>query len=79
MELMKRSPRCAYNGFLSLINDKWIVDEFHKLRDDEHPQISPEELVACEMVVRADPRVQAIAKGVGECAPTSFNIKSISV
>ncbi|KAJ7572011.1 copper amine oxidase [Mycena floridula] len=45
--------------------DKWHVETFEKLPEGVQPQISVEELVACEQVVRNDKRVQQLAKDVG--------------
>lgn len=64
---MQISPyRCCYNAILSLNNAKWSVDTLEKLSASEHPQISVEELLACEKVVKNDPRVQKLAKAVGK-------------
>ncbi|KAG5336846.1 hypothetical protein C0989_011784 [Termitomyces sp. Mn162] len=41
------------------------VDTFEKLPEAQHAQISPEELVATEEVVRKDPVVQKLAAAVG--------------
>ncbi|KAF9469528.1 copper amine oxidase [Collybia nuda] len=56
---------CAYNATLSLKDAKWSVDTLDKLSESEHPQISVEELLECEQVVKNDPGVQKLAKAVG--------------
>ena len=57
-----------YNVILSFneTNGKWIVDCLNLLPEQLHPQISVEELVDCEVVVKNNPTVQALAKEVGE-------------
>ncbi|KAJ7625545.1 copper amine oxidase [Roridomyces roridus] len=55
----------AYNVFVSLKESGWTVDTFDLLEDGLQPQISVEELIHCETVVRQDPRVQELAKAVG--------------
>lgn len=42
------------------------MDTLEKLSASEHPQISVEELLECEKVVKNDPRVQKLAKAVGQ-------------
>jgi primary-amine oxidase len=44
---------------------KWIIDCFSLLPEQLHPQISVEELIECEVVVKNDPTIQALAKEVG--------------
>lgn len=46
----------------------WNVESIVKLPEGTQPQISPEELLACEDIVKKDPGVQALAKQVGEPA-----------
>jgi primary-amine oxidase len=46
----------------------WTLDTFDLLEEGIQPQISIEELVNCDKVVRNDPRVQQFAKDVGELA-----------
>jgi hypothetical protein len=41
------------------------VDTLDLLSESEHPQISVEELIECEEVVRDNARVQKLAKAVG--------------
>ncbi|KAJ6497511.1 copper amine oxidase [Mycena sanguinolenta] len=56
----------AYNVILSLQpEDGWKIDTFDLLEEGIQPQISVEELVNCEAVVRKDPLVQQLAKDVG--------------
>jgi primary-amine oxidase len=58
--------RCAYNAILSFKDGSWSVDSLDLLSESEHPQISVEELVDAELVVRNNERVQQLAKEVGE-------------
>ncbi|KAJ7104589.1 copper amine oxidase [Mycena crocata] len=55
----------AYNVILSLQEAGWKLDAFDMLEEGLQPQISVEELVNCEQVVRNDPLVQQLAKDVG--------------
>ncbi|KAJ3753570.1 copper amine oxidase [Lentinula raphanica] len=56
----------SYNVILSLHSEgQWSVDTIEKLPDGVQPQISVEELIACEKVVKADKTVQELAKAVG--------------
>ncbi|KAJ3782694.1 copper amine oxidase [Lentinula aff. detonsa] len=56
----------SYNVILSLDSEgKWTVNTFDKLPDGVQPQISVEELIACEKTVKADKTVQELAKAVG--------------
>ena len=43
------------------------MEEFVPLDKTLHPFISPEELTECEDIVKADPKVQELAKAVGSC------------
>lgn len=45
--------------------NKWIVDSFNLLPEQLHPQISVEELIECEVVIKNDPTIQALAREVG--------------
>ncbi|KAF7289377.1 Amine oxidase [Mycena indigotica] len=58
-------PRRHYNSILSLREGTWMVDLLDLLEDGLQPAIPPEEQLRCEVVVRADPRVQQFAKDVG--------------
>ncbi|KAI0029007.1 peroxisomal copper amine oxidase [Vararia minispora EC-137] len=57
----------SYNTIVALdaATEKWSVETITKLPEGQQPQISPEELIACEEIVRNDPHVQALAKEVG--------------
>ncbi|KIK02221.1 hypothetical protein K443DRAFT_536129 [Laccaria amethystina LaAM-08-1] len=55
----------SYNAILSWSDQAWNVDILTLLPKEAHSQISPEELAVCEVVVRNDPKVQALAKQVG--------------
>ncbi|KDR85777.1 hypothetical protein GALMADRAFT_386616 [Galerina marginata CBS 339.88] len=56
----------AYNVVLSLNeNSKWELDTLTLLPEEFHPQISVEELIACEVVVKNNPTIQKLAKDVG--------------
>lgn len=57
----------SHNVFLSLHGQEWHVDEITQLPEGVHPQITPEELIACEAILRADPRVCKLAADVGLC------------
>lgn len=56
----------AYNAILRLKDGKWAVEDVAALDKTLHPQISPEELMECEMIVRKDARIQQLAKEVGQ-------------
>ncbi len=64
--LIVRECRHSYNVFLALGDGKWSIQGFERLSEGVQPQISVEELVACEKVVKNDPRVQQLAKEVGK-------------
>ncbi|KAK0500956.1 copper amine oxidase [Armillaria luteobubalina] len=55
----------AYNVILALDDGKWSVESLEKLPEGTQPQISVQELVACEKIVKSDARVQQLAKEVG--------------
>ncbi|KAL4263944.1 Amine oxidase [Pleurotus pulmonarius] len=55
----------SYNAILSLGEDVWTVASLEKLAEGVQPQISVEELIACEQVVRKDKYVQELAAKVG--------------
>ena len=46
----------------------WSVESIVKLPEGTQPQITPEEQLEGEGIVKNDPRVQALAKQVGEPA-----------
>jgi len=51
---------------LSFTEDaKWVVDKLTKLAEDQHPQISVEELIKAEVIVKNNAIVQRLAKEVG--------------
>lgn len=55
----------AYNAALALEDEVWKVESLQRLPEGTQPQITVEELIHCETVVRNDPKVQALAKQVG--------------
>ncbi|KAK0481341.1 copper amine oxidase [Armillaria novae-zelandiae] len=55
----------AYNVILALDGGKWNVESLDKLPEGTQPQISVQELVACETIVKSDARVQQLAREVG--------------
>ncbi|KAL1742027.1 copper amine oxidase [Schizophyllum fasciatum] len=55
----------SYNAVLSLSDGQWTVDTLDLLPEGTQPQISVQELVAAEKTVKADKRVQELAKAVG--------------
>ena len=60
---------------LNKSTSKWIVDCFNLLPEHLHPQISVEELIECEVVVKNDPTIQALAKEVGAFLKKSYKIR----
>jgi primary-amine oxidase len=58
--------RDAYNATLTFEDGKWDLKTLKKLPEGTQPQISVEELVAAEGVIRRDERVQRLAAEVGE-------------
>jgi primary-amine oxidase len=58
--------RHSYNVFLSLNGQDWHVDSVTQLGEGVQPQITPEELIACEDILRADPQVVKLAAEVGQ-------------
>ena len=62
-------PRGCYNAVLALNNGEWDVESLDKVPEGSEPQITVEELTMCEVIVRNDPKVQALAKEVGKCRP----------
>ncbi|KAJ3531319.1 hypothetical protein NM688_g7592 [Phlebia brevispora] len=55
----------AYNVILALKEGDWTVETLEKLPEGVQPQISVEELLLCEDIIRADERVIKLAKAVG--------------
>lgn len=64
--------RGCYNVILAFNDREWEVESIDQLPEGTQPQITVEELTMCEVIVRNDPKVQALAKQVGE-RPTSFS------
>lgn len=60
------SRRKSYNTVLSLKGSDWAVDSLEQLGDGVQPQISIEELLLCEDIIRNDERVIQLAKAVGQ-------------
>lgn len=60
---------------LGLKGEDWEVETVDKLPDGAQPQISVEELLLCEDIIRADDRVIQLAKEVGACSalPIQFS------
>ncbi|KZT01994.1 peroxisomal copper amine oxidase [Laetiporus sulphureus 93-53] len=58
----------AFNAFLTLKHDQWEVTSLQKLPEGVQPQISVEELLLCEKIIREDKRVQELAAAVGVTA-----------
>ena len=58
--------RKSYNTVLSLKGCDWTVDSLEQLGDGVQPQISIEELLLCEDIIRNDERVIQLAKAVGQ-------------
>ena len=56
----------SFNTVLALKGDAWEVETIDKLPEGTQPQISVEELLMCEDIIRADERVIKLAKDVGE-------------
>ncbi|TFK51348.1 hypothetical protein OE88DRAFT_1630070 [Heliocybe sulcata] len=55
----------AYNAIVAFKDGKWEVETMDLLPEGTQPQISPEELNQAEQIIRADERVQKLAKAVG--------------
>ncbi|KAF8313711.1 hypothetical protein DL93DRAFT_2058917 [Clavulina sp. PMI_390] len=57
----------AYNAVLTkdVATSTWAVDSFDKLAEGVQPQITPEELLEAEEIVRKDPTVIKLAAAVG--------------
>ncbi|THH31254.1 hypothetical protein EUX98_g2908 [Antrodiella citrinella] len=55
----------SYNSILTLQNGVWEVSVIEKLPEGVHAQISVEELLMCEEIIRKDERVIQLAKDVG--------------
>ena len=55
-----------YNVVLAF-DKEWTIEAITELPEGVQPQISIEELIACERIVRNDKKVQELAKAVGTC------------
>ncbi|KAL0063442.1 peroxisomal copper amine oxidase [Marasmius tenuissimus] len=55
----------SYNVILALYDGKWNIESFDLLPEEQHPQISPMELIEAEAIVRESKEVQDLAKAVG--------------
>ena len=65
----------AYNAIVALHGQDWTVESVDKLPEGVQPQISVEELLLCEEIIRADERVVKLAAEVGQYemqAPPSY-------
>lgn len=69
--------RHSYNVMLSYRDSEWSVDALEKLPQQLHPQISVEELIECEVVVKNDPLVQKLAADVGKFFFLCFGLHSL--
>ncbi|KAL1761840.1 copper amine oxidase [Schizophyllum commune] len=65
VDFLELAAGAAYNVVLSLGEGQWSVDALDRLPEGTQPQISVQELVAAEKTVKADTRVQQLAKEVG--------------
>ncbi|KAJ7099470.1 copper amine oxidase [Mycena belliarum] len=68
----------SFNVILSFQEDEWKVDTFDLLEEGLQPQISVEELLICERIVRQDPLVIKLAKDVG-VSPEEINCEGWSI
>ncbi|KAH7102431.1 peroxisomal copper amine oxidase [Auriculariales sp. MPI-PUGE-AT-0066] len=55
----------TYTAYLVLNDQTWAVESIEKLPEHVHPQITVEELIACEDALRADKRIIEIAAEIG--------------
>ncbi|KAH9940012.1 peroxisomal copper amine oxidase [Epithele typhae] len=55
----------AYNTIVALKDKEWEVETLDKLPEGVQPQISVEELLLCEEIIRADERVIKLAADIG--------------
>jgi primary-amine oxidase len=58
--------RDAYNSVIAFKESTWTVETFEKLPKGTQPQISVQELLRCEEIVKNDATVQKLAKDVGQ-------------
>jgi len=59
-------PRYSYNVIAALHDGRWQVEKLDKLPEGVQPQISVQELLECEKIVKGSKRVQELAAEVGE-------------
>ena len=59
--------RDLYNVVVTFNNATWEEETLEKLPEGTEPQISVEELMQCEKIIRKDPTVQKLASDVGQC------------
>lgn len=52
---------------VALYDGQWKVEKLDKLPEGVQPQISVQELLECEKIVKESKRVQELAAEVGEC------------
>ena len=57
----------SYNVIVALKEGVWEVESLEQLPEGQHAQISVEELLMCEEIIRKDERVIQLAKDIGEC------------
>ncbi|KAL5521964.1 AMO1 [Sanghuangporus sanghuang] len=55
----------AYNVISALKDGKWVIELVNKLAEGTQPQITVEELSMAEEIVKKDPRVIALVRGLG--------------
>ncbi len=58
--------RRSYNAVTALHDGKWEVEKVVQLAEGVQPQISVQELIECEKIVKKSKRVQELAAEVGE-------------
>jgi len=59
-------PRYSYNAVVALQDGQWQVEKLDKLPEGVQPQISAQELLECERIVKESKRVQELAAEVGK-------------
>lgn len=59
------APRYSYNVIVELHDGQWQVEKLDKLPEGVQPQISVQELLECERIVKESKRVQELAAEVG--------------
>jgi hypothetical protein len=58
--------RRSHNAIVALHDGKWEVEKVVQLAEGVQPQISVQELIACEKIVKNSKRVQELAAEVGK-------------